>query len=214
MWKSYFFPQVIVKTGSAYNRDIQVIESFGRKQLFVNGIQQTGQYVTGLFRRGLRALSLWHRGPMDSVLVLGVGGGGIFSQIRRYFPRANLTGVDIDAVILMLASSYFGLSHISHLELVNLDARKYLASRRGETSHFDCVVIDLYIGNDVPEFVTKQPFIDAVRKVLRPDGSLMINYFHALHQPRESERFGRLLHKIFQEVRVMPNKRNIFFFCR
>ncbi len=209
---SYFYPRRLYSSSSRFNHKIEVIESFGSIQLVVNGIVQTGIYTKKLFSKGLRALSLWHTGSMQNILVLGVGGGGVFVDLHAKYPNARITGIEIDPEIINLSKKYFGISKIPNISLICSSAQDFL--NRTDGQRYDLVLVDIYIGNDVPEFATKTAFVHAVHRRLTEKGSVMINYFSAENQKEKSNKFKRVLSGIFSQVQSEENYRNIFFYCR
>jgi spermidine synthase len=206
-----FQTPLISETHSPVNRDIAVVDNHGRRTLRVNGIEQTGKYVDALFRQGLRYLRHWHNLPVKSIVVFGVGGGGVLFQLQNIYPDAYITGVDKDSEVIGLSKKYFGLNTLTNTKLVVCDARDFV-KKKSNIHRFDLVVIDIYIANDVPAFVTENAFLHDVKQILHPDGAMMMNYFSFSDQPAKSGKvFGRLS-RIFQLVESKRILRNIFFF--
>ena len=77
-----------------------------------------------------------------SLLVLGLGGGSAARMLRALAPRARIVGVERDPAVLSAARRRLGLAALG-LEVVQADARDYLASLRGR---FDLIVEDLFVG--------------------------------------------------------------------
>lgn len=212
-WQSYFVPLTLVGDTSVYNKRIEVVESFGTLRLLVNGIEQTGRYTESLFQQGLHALRRWHAGPMKRIAVVGVGGGGVFKRLRSMYPDSHLVGVDIDEKIIHIAKEYFHVKIIPGVTFLVSDAQKFTEKKEYRDT-FDCVVIDIYCGNDVPEFVTQARFVRSIRSIVRDRGSVMINYFRFKNQREKSGEFLKLLTSVFSEVQSEVNHKNIFFYCR
>ena len=209
---SFIAPQILKRSSSRYNKNIEVVEEFGQKALLVNGIQETGPYVNSLFRNGLRYLSSWHKGNIKSIAIFGVGGGGALFQLERMYPNASITAVDYDAEIIRLGKKYFHFDRFTNTTFVIVDARKFVSDPKNFHA-FDLVIIDLYIGNDVPEFVTSETFLNNTKKIVAPQGAVMMNYFSYKNQQKESKLLLDKLSEIYQSVISRPNRRNIFFFC-
>ena len=209
---SFIFSQVLERSSSQYNKNIEVIEEFGQRVLRVNGIQETGPYVNSLFRSGLRYFSSWHKKNIKSIALFGVGGGGILFQLERLFPGALITAIDYDSEVIELGKKYFNFDRLIHTTFVIADARKFVTNPKNGHA-FDLVVIDLYVGNDVPEFVTSKIFLNNIKKILAPRGAVVMNYFSFKNQQKMSKLLLDKLSKIYQSVVSRPNKRNIFFFC-
>src|SRR3989344_2102034 len=109
-WFSYIFPQTILRTSSKYNDDIRVNEERGKLKLLVNGSRESGEYIEKLWKEAFAAFGFGGLGSVTpSILVLGVAGGTVIHLLRRMFPAAAITGVDIDDVMLDIGRTYFGL---------------------------------------------------------------------------------------------------------
>lgn len=209
---SFFTPQTLERSSSRYNKKIEVVEEFGQKVLLVNGIQETGPYVNSLFQNGLRYLTTWHKGNVKNIVLFGVGGGGILFQLERLYPEVLITAIDYDAEVIELGKKYFHFDRLINTKFVIADARKFVTNPKYSKA-FDLVIIDLYVGNDVPEFATSEIFLNNTKKILAPRGAVMMNYFSFKNQQKKSKLLLDKLSKIYQSVISRPNRRNIFFFC-
>lgn len=223
---SYFFPQTILKTYSPYNREIRVNLESGRYKLLVNGSRQSGAYIEKLWKHAFQAFShkrwdllrLNAKGPTflkilpESTLVLGVGGGTVIRLLSSLYPNTKIIGVDIDQAIIDIGNTYFRLDELSQLHIVCCDAQQYV--RRAKKNTFDLVVVDLFSGRDIPDFVFSEEFLRTIKKILRPNGAVLINYLRELEYEEKSERLHALLQKNFSEVNEDHIARNRFFFAR
>ncbi|OGG31513.1 hypothetical protein A3A63_04240 [Candidatus Gottesmanbacteria bacterium RIFCSPLOWO2_01_FULL_46_9] len=212
-WLSSLFPQTLIELHTPYNRNIKVIKNHNNISLQVNGVEQSGVYVNTLFRRAFERLAVSSPKPVRRILVMGVGGGMALRQLRAIFPQAHITGVDIDPVIIAVAKEYFGLDYLGNSSFIVSDARKYAEKRLARRNLFDLVIVDIFIGNDVPEFVTEKRFLQSVNNLLRPGGQLMMNYFRYSKQPEKTKIHTRTLSKIFQSVESENILRNTVFYC-
>jgi len=190
---SYFIPQLVYHSSSHYNKKIEVREINGRNVLLVNGIQQTGGYTEKLWKEGMRNIH------GKKILVFGVGGGTVFSN----FPDAQITAVDIDPEIIRIGKKYFGLGKLSNLTLIQQDARMFISRKK-----YDLIIVDLYIGNDVPAFVSQKPFLKKCMSFLLPGGQMVINYF----SQKDQETKAHALRQIIIGATVKPVLRNIFVY--
>jgi spermidine synthase len=210
-WVSFLFPQKVTRSHSRYNKTIEVIERFGKKELYVNGIQQSGPYTIRLWKTGLKELIDHPPAEVKTVLVLGIGGGTLFGVLRNIFPAARITGVDIDGEIIRLYRKYF--QNELDVRLLCTDAQVFVKNQIRKKQSFDLIIIDLYIGNDVPEFVTQRAFLTSVKNILSPAGLVIFNYFCFKNQTRASELLLDKLSGIYQSVIRKNILRNIFFYC-
>ena len=212
-WLSRFFPRTVASFQSPFNRDIKIIEKNTRTSLVVNGVEQSGEYVDTLFRRAFTRLSAGHPGSVNRIAVIGIGGGIAIRKLRDLYPKAHITGVDIDPVVVDAAKKYFHLGSVSNCSLLIWDAEKYVRKPVTSSSRFDLVIVDIYIGNDVPGFVTQKPFLSGIKKHMRPGGFLIINYFSFYQQPEKTKIFFHTLSGIFDSVKSENILRNKIYYC-
>lgn len=196
---SYFIPQEVARFRTKYNPDIRIVEESGKLKLLVNGSRQSGKYVEWLWKKAFSAFNL---GPCRSILVLGVGGGTVIHLLRRRYPDAHITAVDIDPQMIEIGKKYFGLSRVPNLELIIADAKDYKNTRR-----YDLVVIDLFIGRHIPDFVSSVAFLK------RLEGSVVIiNYLRELEYKEKSQQLQGMLERMFSIVKNYQIAHNSFYF--
>lgn len=207
---SYLIPKRLVTLHSSFNQDIEVVEMYGKNVLLVNGIQQSGQYTQRLWEMGFK-------GNLDkyaaTILVFGVGGGTAFHMLRRIYPQASIVGVDIDPEIIRISKMYFGLNDLQNLRLIDRDAASFAREAARQKKRYDLVIIDLYVGNDVPAFVEGSDFLKAIESLKAANGRVILNYFSYYNQPQKSKILLDRLAKIYQSVQRKNILRNIFFYC-
>jgi len=196
---SYLIPQAIARFSTKYNEDIRVIEESGKLKLLVNGSRQSGVYIEWLWKK---AFSVFGLGSYQSILVLGVGGGTVIHLLHKRYPDAYITAVDIDPTMIDIGVKYFGLGGVPNLTLVTADAKNFKITRA-----YDLVVVDLFIGRHIPDFVSSVAFLK------RLEGStVIINYLRELEYKEKSQKLQTLLEKIFPVVKNYQIARNSFYF--
>ncbi|MDO4280446.1 MAG: fused MFS/spermidine synthase [Peptococcaceae bacterium] len=104
------------------------------------------------------------------VLVLGMGTGTFASQVARYFPNAEVSGVEIDARITDLAHEYFALPE--SVPVATYDGRAYLAADSGK---YDVIMVDAYQDITIPFQMSSVEFFDLVKSHLTADGVMVCN---------------------------------------
>lgn len=105
-----------------------------------------------------------------SVLVLGLGGGLVASQIKRLYPEIDVNAVEIDSKMIEVAKSYFELPQT--VNVINDDARLYL-SRAGKK--YDYIFLDTYVNSYVPFHLVTREFVALLAKALKPNGFIVAN---------------------------------------
>jgi spermidine synthase len=213
-WKSYLFPQTILITSSAYNRHIRVNEEWGKMKLLVDGSSQSGAYIEKLWKKALERFSIGSHLPFKKILVLGVGGGTVISLFHDVFPHVDQTCVDIDKVIIDIAKEYFSIGQIPNIILIEVDAQKYVQQLVKEKKMYDCIVVDLFSGPHVPEFVCDERFLRSLRGILTKDGCVLINYLREREYKKKSDKLYTSLQNVFGQVKDFPIACNRFFYAK
>jgi spermidine synthase len=142
----------------------------------------------------LLGAALVKRDPANALSV-GLGAGAINRLFRSTFPKAKLTTVEIDPMILDIARSHTGFRESANDKVVLGDGRRYLA-RSSET--WDWVVLDAFVRNSqVPFHLTTVEFYRLIADRLSADGVLVSNlhYGGLLYQSHL-----RTLREVFPQV--------------
>lgn len=211
LW-SYLIPRTLLHTSSRYNQDIRVIEEWGVRRLLVNGSRQSGPTIQELWVQAIDAFGLPRFQSHPSILVLGVGGGTVMRILDQRIHKPHITAVDIDASIISIAKKYFGFDSFPFIRFIVDDAKKYI--NRASAHSYDLVVIDLFIGRIIPEFVRQPSFYQSVQRCLRPQGILLINYLREFDYQKKSDVLRNTLRALFHDVRDFAISNNRFFFAR
>ena len=208
-WLSYIFPRTIARLSSPFNRSIRINEENGKYKLLANGARESGAYIEGLWQFAFERLQFPGNRKMRRILVLGTAGGTVIHMLHALFPQARITGVDIDEVMISVGKKYFALDKVPGLRLVCEDAVKFVKQYTG--SRFDLIITDIFVGPDVPDFVTSPDYQRRVKKLLSGNGLTMINY---LRQPGYEKRALALydvLNSIYSYVVFADTHNNRFF---
>ncbi len=114
----------------------------------------------------LYGLALQHGGAR--VLMIGCAGGTLATMLTRAGKR--VTVVDIDKVSFKLAARYFSLPR-----KVKRHVGEGLAFMAGARRPYDVLVVDAFVGEDIPSNLRGAAFFDAVRRCVRDDGLALVN---------------------------------------
>jgi spermidine synthase len=213
-WVSYIVPRVVARHSSPFNRDIRVLEEKGKYKILVNGSRQSGEYVLKLWQHAFCAFGIIPSPDIRRILVLGVAGGTVIHLTSAIYPDATITGVDIDEKMIHIGKKYFGLDRVKGLTLIVQDAKTFLTKEARKHTHWDMIIVDTYVGPEVPEFVNDERFLLLVRHALTPRGVVIVNYLRELKYQELSEELRRKLKKIFRYSRETDIYFNRFFCCR
>jgi len=159
--KNFFVPELLEKTGSKYNSDIRVYQFLNEYRLEIGGLTQSAQIMADIWQEGLKFLLPKSFKP-KSILMLGFGGGSTPKMLNHKFPKAKITSVEIDPVVIKLAKKYFKADSINQ-ELINQDATDYI-KKINPNKVFDLVLVDLFIGFEIPKKFQDPKFLKVVKK--------------------------------------------------
>lgn len=119
----------------------------------------------------LEALTRAFGPPSGDALVLGLGAGIVPRGLRR--AGFHVTVVEINADALRAARDFFGFVPTDvRIELG--DARTFVRPCR---ERFDVAIIDLFQGDNTPDYLLTLEFFRDVRHCLRPGGTAVMNAF-------------------------------------
>lgn len=133
-------------------------------------------------------------------LVLGVGGGTVIRQLRRWYPQLEVTGIELNPTHLQIARRFFDLEDDA-VTLIEDDAIAWMQVYDGLP--FDLIVDDLFFEEDGEPCRAVQAdrhWLRTLVSALSPHGMLSMN-FTASTDLRESAVFhNRALQSRFQNV--------------
>ena len=104
------------------------------------------------------------------ILILGNGTGTYAAQCARYFPNAEIEGVEIDQKITDLAHEYFSLPQ--SVKVSTYDGRAYL---QAVDTKYDVILVDAYQDITIPFQMSTAEFFTLVREHLAEDGVMVCN---------------------------------------
>jgi len=211
---SYFFPQTIEEINSPINGKIKVIKYFNRFSIQVDNLSQSGGLVEQLWNSGLKKI---HNSKfmIHNSLILGVGGGTIIKLLNKHFPDAKITGIEIDPLMIDIARKYFQLNNSKNLKIIISDAIKwvYQNSQKSKSAKFDLIIVDLYIGQNIPTRLKDNYLLTSLNNLLSPNGVVIINHLRNKKNAIEVENFVKTLNSIFPKVIIHKPLVNYLLFC-
>ncbi len=115
---------------------------------------------------------LLHGSP-KKLLLLGLGAGTTFQQLRYFFHKAFIVGVDIDPQMIEIGKRFFGLQQDKRSKFVVQDARRYLQSTRKK---FDVVAINLTAGSIfIPFYMATLEAFQQIERRMTQHGWMLMN---------------------------------------
>jgi spermidine synthase len=212
-WLSYIVPLTLARYGSPHNRDIRVVLEAGKLKLLVNGSRESGESVRNMWDHAIRHFHLDKITAPKRMLCLGLGGGTVLGMFTSYYPDLKIDTVDIDPVIIDIAKKYFDIGRMGNVRFFASDAKDYMRTRAGRGETYDILLIDLYIGNQIPDFVRDKAFLARIESAVKPGGSLLINYSFSDKYQQQSEIIIGYLKELFRHVGSFHINFNIFIFA-
>ena len=141
---------------------------FGVQSVYVKKEELTGMYydyaMAAPFMAGVR-----EKESLD-ILILGMGTGTFATQCDRYFEGLSMEGVEIDADITKLATTYFHLSE--DVPVYTYDGRAFL---NAVDRKYDVIMVDAYQDITIPFQMSSVEFFTLVKEHLNPDGVMVVN---------------------------------------
>lgn len=136
----------------------------------VQSMTMKSDTLTGMYYDYALAAPVMVGEEAPDVLILGMGSGTYASQLRKYYPEADITGVEIDQKITDLAYGYFGIPEDINVE--TYDGRAYL---QAEERKYDIIMVDAYQDITIPFQMSSVEFFGLVRDHLKDDGVMVMN---------------------------------------
>lgn len=190
---------------SPINGRIKVVKSLGLgTYIQVDNLTQSGGVVYEVWRTVLKKIS--HQPlTVNHCLILGLGGGSAAKLVKKFWPEAEITGIDIDTVMVELGKKYLGLSQIN---VVIGDAKKFVTNCKEK---YDLVLVDTYLGDKFPKKFESDEFLKSVRRLLFNGGIAVFNRLYFGEKRPEAVKFGKRLEKVFEKVKYVYPEANIMF---
>ena len=111
------------------------------------------------------------------ILIVGLGGGTLPTNLSTMAPDANIEVVELDPAVVKVAKEYFNFKTGPKLSVHTEDGRVFIkkALRNGE--HYDLIMLDAFEDDYIPEHLLTKEFLTEVKGILTPDGVLAANTF-------------------------------------
>ena len=166
---SYLYP-VTKKVPSDYSGTLEITWYNGKKHLNTKNANYSYGSLQKILKFGLDKIEIQR---VNSILLLGLGGGSVVETLRKNFSYSKIiTAVDIDPVVIEIAKNEFNLKTDEHLEIICGDALEFMQIN---TEQFDLIIIDLFIDIVVPEEFLKIPFWMNVMRSSSVNGAILFN---------------------------------------
>ena len=182
---------------------LQVLDN-GPVRLYLNDYLVQNTYdpaekkSLALFTYMLHGLARVYTTNIQDVLCIGLGVGIVPMQFAR--EGANVDVVEINPAVIPVGERWFDLEP-AQLNIIVGDGRQFLNEC---TNRYDAIALDAFLGDSSPSHLMTREAFAAMRHVLRPGGTLVINSFGSLEA--EDDYFAASLWKtltnVFASVRI------------
>lgn len=191
----------VLEYSESANGQLIVADMMKEKQveriLFINRMGQTwfnltSNYSVWGYPNYITSLASIYPAGTNS-LVLGLGGGIVSRQLKEY-NKHSVDAVELDERIIGISKKYFKLEH-SGVRIFQDDARRFIKNSKKK---YGFIVLDIFNGELAPSHGMSKESFDDLKKILDPNGMLVIN-FNGFLSGKEG-RSGRSLLKTLSEA--------------
>ncbi len=203
--KNIFGPKILERFASDFSGELLVMQGFGgHKYVSTGTLTQSGGIIKQLWDPVLKKIAQKNK----SWLILGLAAGTLATEISKNYSPTNITGVEIDPLMIEIGKKYFSLNKIPNLEIINLDASQFILDAKHK---FDYIFVDMYTGDQIPEFVYYPEFIEQIAKIGK---TVIFNHlFYDDHKRAGAEKLVQELEKVFTAVIHVRNLTNLLIIC-
>ena len=194
---------------------LQVFESYGgARRYYLNDFLTQNTYdpdakqSVSLFTYGLHDFAQTYTREIKDVLCIGMGVGIVPMQFARAGARVDV--VEINGAVVNVARAHFDLEP-EKLNLTIGDGRQFV---NAATKQYDAVILDAFLGDSSPSHLMTREAFAAMRRVLRPEGVLVINSFGDFEAGKDffTSSLDQTLKSVFGAVRIHASGNgNVFF---
>jgi ubiquinone/menaquinone biosynthesis C-methylase UbiE len=167
---SWFYERFTVP--SEINGPITCLRTLGQWSVTAGGNGQANPYLNQLWKEAFQKLP--EDLPIRRILMLGFGPGETLRLYAKRFPKASLTVIEIDPVMVDLARRFGRLSGSRTPEILIGDALEVLPRIQGQ---YDLIVLDLFSGMKVAHASYEQTLVSSVLRLLQPHGAILMNAY-------------------------------------
>lgn len=166
---SYILPQT-KKVHSEINGELEITYINGKKILD----SKNANYSYGSLQKVLEfGLSKTNLSNVESVLILGLGGGSVIQSLKnKYQYEGKIKAIEIDKQIISIAENEFEISETENFKIINQDAYKYVEKNN---ELFNLIIVDLFIDDQIPAKFYSTAFCQNLSKNLNTEGKILFN---------------------------------------
>ena len=170
---SFLIPIKIHQKKSVYSKNLEVTWNNGSLVLDSENTNYSFGSLQRVLKKGLLYIGYERIQNFNSILVLGVAGGSVIETIKKDIKfEGKITGVEIDATVVELATKYFGLGNYENVSIVIDDAFEFVLKTKEK---YDLIIIDIFQDTTMPNFLFEDFFINRINFLLNVNGFILFN---------------------------------------
>jgi spermidine synthase len=195
---SYLAPIWVKRGNSRENPDLELLLYRGRWQLATtDAIYSDADKYTPILTA---YKSLEHKLPsLKNVLVLGSGLGSAVQIMGQRGYTPDFTLIENDEQVLEWAKDLMP-AYNGNVKMIKADAMFYLDVDREK---YDLLIVDVFKGREVPEFITTKPFMEKCRSHISESGNFVLNYI--IEEDQRWLKFKLILNEVFPGHTAIKN---------
>lgn len=199
---SFLFPVKIHQKKSVYSKNLEVTWNNGYLVLDSENTNYSFGSLQRVLKKGLKYIGYERIQNFNSILVLGVAGGSVIETLKKEIKfEGKITGVEIDADVIELATKYFGLGNYNNVSIVNDDAFEFVLKTKEK---YDLIIIDIFQDTIMPNFLFEDFFINHVNSLLNLNGFILFNTMVLTEKDKERNKLYRSKFKEDYSLRMYP----------
>ena len=179
---SFLLPIKIHQKKSVYSKNLEVTWNNGYLVLDSENTNYSFGSLQRVLKKGLKYIGYERIQNFQSILVLGVAGGSVIETLKKEVKfEGRITGVEIDADVIELATKYFGLGNYKNVSIINDDAFEFVLKTKEK---YDLIIIDIFQDTTMPNFLFEDFFINRINFLLNINGFILFNTMVLGYQDR------------------------------
>jgi spermidine synthase len=170
---SFILPVKIHQKKSVYSKNLEVTWNNGYLVLDSENTNYSYGSLQRVLKKGLKYIGYDRIRNFQSILVLGVAGGSVIETLKKEIKfEGQITGVEIDPIVVELATKYFGLGKYNNVSIVIDDAFEFVLKSKEK---YDLIIIDIFQDTTMPNFLFEDFFINRINFLLKVNGFILFN---------------------------------------
>ncbi len=148
----------------------------------------------------------------DRMMMIGLGGGTLPTFLHRHYPQSTIDVVELDPEVVYVAKTFFAFQPDANMQVHVQDGRKYVEDCRRP---YDLVFLDAYGPDRIPFRLATREFLQAVRRVVTPEGIVVANV-HSAHSNPLYDSMVQTYQDVFGDLAIVevPGAGNRIFLAR